>query len=64
MLLSLATPYYIQILIGLLPIVPPEDQINVIKILHGLHQNKLPTEIFDTAAKPLLTDKIKEQELP
>ena len=54
MLLSLATPYHLKILLQLLVILPPQEKLRLLKILNLFHLNKLPQELFDEAAGPLL----------
>ena len=63
MLLSLASPYHLQILTKLLLVVLPADQLRVIRILDGLHRNKLPQELFNAAAKPILIQ-LKDEKQP
>ena len=64
MLLSLATPNHIQILLQLLMILNPADQLTMIKILSSLHSNQLPRELFDDAARPLLENLLSDQDTP
>ena len=56
MLLSLVTPSNLTILLKLLLVSQASVKIHLIKILDGLRRNKLPVELFDEAARPLLQD--------
>ena len=51
MLMTLATPYHLSIILKMLEILNPINQLDLLKILSGLHSNSLPRQLFDDAAK-------------